>query len=314
MHLNLVKPLHSEFLILMLEVAISSLKLKTPLMLASGIMDEQGDSMIMAAEHGAGAVVTKSIGIEERNGYENPVVYELDTGLINAIGLANPGIDNFMEEIRKVKNKNIPIIMSIFGNPDDYVFLAKKAEDFGADAVELNLSCPHVKGFGSEIGQDPELVEEIVKDVKRKVRIPVFTKLTPNVTDIIEIAKAAENSDALVLINTVKSIAIDVWSKRPVLSNRFGGYSGPGIKPIGLRAVYDVRKEMNVPIIGVGGILTWKDAVEYILAGANALQIGTAIYYLGWKAFEEINEGIKKYMESEGFRSIEDFSGLAQKW
>ncbi len=298
----------------MLEVKISSLKLRNPLMLASGILDEQADSMIKAYEMGASAVVTKSIGIDERNGYDNPVIYETDTGLINAIGLANPGINNFKDEILKLNRMKIPVIMSIFGKPDEFITLAKKAEDYGVDAIELNLSCPHVKGYGSEIGQDPEMVEYIVNEVKKNVKIPVFTKLTPNVTNIVDIAKSAEKSDALVLINTVKSIAIDVWSKRPVLSNKFGGYSGPGIKPIGLRAVYDVRREMDIPIIGVGGILNWRDAVEYILAGANALQIGTAIYYYGWNVFKDINEGIKKYMESEGFKSIDEFSGLAQKW
>ncbi|MGC8663724.1 MAG: dihydroorotate dehydrogenase [Thermoplasmata archaeon] len=295
----------------MVTVEISGIKFKNPVLLASGVMDEQGDSMIKAAENGAGGVVTKSIGIKERNGYPNPVIFEIDTGIINAVGLSNPGIDNFKNEIKIVKKKNIPIIGSIFGSSDDFPILAKKMEDFGADAVELNLSCPHVKGFGSEIGQDPDLVEKIIKETKEKINIPLFAKLTPNITNIVEIAKSAEKADALVLINTIKAIGIDIYAKRPVLSNIFGGYSGPGIKPIGLRAVYDVRKEMNIPIIGVGGINDWKDAVEYILAGANAVQVGTAIYYKGFSIFKEINEGIEKYMESEDFKKIEDFSGLA---
>ncbi|MDP8012255.1 MAG: dihydroorotate dehydrogenase [Thermoplasmata archaeon] len=297
----------------MVSVEISGIKLKNPVLLASGIMDEQGDSMVKAAKNGAGGVVTKSIGKEERNGYKNPVVIEIDTGIINAIGLANPGIDNFKDEIKKVKENGIPVIGSIFGNKDDFTLLAKKMEEYGVDAVELNLSCPHVKGFGSEIGQDPELVEEIINEIKRKVNIPIFAKLTPNITNIIEIAMSASKADALVLINTVKAISIDIYAKRPILSNYVGGYSGPGIKPIGLRAVYDVRKEMDIPIIGVGGINNWKDAVEYILAGAKAVQVGTAIYYYGFSVFRKINEGIEKYMEKEGFNTIDEFSGLAVK-
>ncbi len=297
----------------MVSVEISGIKLKNPVLLASGIMDEQGDSMVKAAKNGAGGVVTKSIGKEERNGYKNPVVIEIDTGIINAIGLANPGIDNFKDEIKKVKENGIPVIGSIFGNKDDFTLLAKKMEEYGVDAVELNLSCPHVKGFGSEIGQDPELVEEIINEIKRKVNIPIFAKLTPNITNIVEIAMSASKADALVLINTVKAISIDIYAKRPILSNYVGGYSGPGIKPIGLRAVYDVRKEMDIPIIGVGGINNWKDAVEYILAGAKAVQVGTAIYYYGFSVFRKINEGIEKYMEKEGFNTIDEFSGLAVK-
>jgi dihydroorotate dehydrogenase (NAD+) catalytic subunit len=295
----------------MLEVTISGIRFRNPVLLASGIMDEQGDSMLRAAREGAGGVVTKSIGIEEREGYSNPTVVVLPTGLMNAIGLSNPGIENFKEEIDLVKKEKIPVIGSIFGKNEDFPFLAKKMEEFGTDGVELNLSCPHVKGFGSEIGQDPDAVEEIVKEVKKKISIPVFAKLTPNITNIVEIAKAASSADALVLINTVKGMVIDIYAKRPVLSNIYGGYSGPGIKPIGVRAVYDVRKEMKIPIIGVGGINGWEDAVEYILSGANAVQVGSAIYYKGFSIFKEIVKGLETYMKNEGFERIEDFSGLA---
>ncbi len=295
----------------MLEVIISGIRFRNPVILASGIMDEQGDSMLRAVREGAGGVVTKSIGISEREGYKNPTVAILPTGLMNAIGLSNPGIENFREEIEKLKKENVPVIGSIFGVKDDFPYLAKKMEKYGVNAIELNLSCPHIKGMGAEIGQDPEMVEEIVNEVKGKVSIPVFAKLTPNITDILEIAKAASKADALVLINTVKGMVIDIYAKRPVLSNISGGYSGPGIKPIGIRAVYDVRKEMDIPIIGVGGIVTWEDAVEYILAGANAVQVGSGIYYRGMGIFKEIIEGISKYMENEGYRRIEEFSGMA---
>ncbi len=296
-----------------LTVKISGIEFKNPLILASGILDEQGETMLRIAKAGAGGIVTKSIGMEERAGYNNPTVVDLEHGLINAVGLANPGIKNFKEEIKIAKKGNVPVIGSIFGKVDEFPYLAKIMEDYGVDGIELNLSCPHVKGYGSEIGQDPDAVEDVINDVKKSVNIPVFAKLTPNVTDIVEIAKSAGKADALVLINTVRAIAIDVYAKKPVLSNLIGGYSGPGIKPIGLRAVYDVRKEMNIPIIGVGGILTWKDAVEYILAGANAVQIGSGIYYKGINIFKEILSGIEDYMIKENFSKIEDFSGLAVK-
>ena len=296
-----------------LTVKISGIEFRNPLILASGILDEQGETMLRIAKAGAGGIVTKSIGMEERAGYNNPTIVDLEHGLINAVGLANPGIKNFKEEIKMAKKGNVPVIGSIFGKVDEFPYLAKIMEDYGVDGVELNLSCPHVKGYGSEIGQDPDAVEDVINDVKKSVNIPVFAKLTPNVTDIVEIAKSAGKADALVLINTVRAIAIDVYAKKPVLSNLIGGYSGPGIKPIGLRAVYDVRKEMDIPIIGVGGILTWKDAVEYILAGANAVQIGSGIYYRGLNIFKEILSGIEDYMIKENFSKIEDFSGLAVK-
>jgi len=296
-----------------LTVKISGIEFKNPLILASGILDEQGETMLRIAKAGAGGIVTKSIGMEERAGYNNPTVVDLEHGLINAVGLANPGIKNFKEEIKIAKKGNVPVIGSIFGKVDEFPYLAKIMEDYGVDGIELNLSCPHVKGYGSEIGQDPDAVEDVINDVKKSVNIPVFAKLTPNVTDIVEIAKSAGKADALVLINTVRAIAIDVYAKKPVLSNLIGGYSGPGIKPIGLRAVYDVRKEMDIPIIGVGGILTWKDAVEYILAGANAVQIGSGIYYKGINIFKEILSGIEDYMIKENFSKIDDFSGLAVK-
>ncbi len=296
-----------------LTVKVSGIEFRNPLILASGILDEQGETMLRIAKAGAGGIVTKSIGMEERAGYNNPAVVDLEHGLINAVGLANPGIKNFKEEIKIAKKGNVPVIGSIFGKVDEFPYLAKIMEDYGVDGIELNLSCPHVKGYGSEIGQDPDAVENVISDVKKSVNIPIFAKLTPNVTDIVEIAKSAGKADALVLINTVRAIAIDVYAKKPVLSNLIGGYSGPGIKPIGLRAVYDVRKEMDIPIIGVGGILTWKDAVEYILAGANAVQIGSGIYYKGINIFKEILSGIEDYMIKENFSKIEDFSGLAVK-
>ncbi len=297
----------------MLEIELNGIKFKNPLLLASGILDESGDTMARIANSGAGGIVTKSIGIEPRKGYDNPVVYELPYGLLNAMGLPNPGIENYGDEMRKAKTSGVPVIGSIFGKDvDEFRYLAKKMEEYGADAVELNLSCPHAKGYGMEIGVDAELVEEIVDGVKREVNIPVWAKLTPNTDSIMKIAKAAEGADALVLINTVKAMAIDVDAKMPVLSNVFGGLSGPAIKPIGVRAVYEVYREIDKPIIGVGGISNGRDVLEYIMAGAKAVEIGTAIYYRGIEVFHLIAQEMEEWMMRNGYDKIDELVGIAQ--
>ena len=297
----------------MLEIKLNGIRFKNPLILASGILDESGDTMARVAKNGAGGIVTKSIGIEPRKGYDNPVIYELPYGLLNAMGLPNPGIENYKEEMEIAKKAGVPIIGSIFGKDvGEFVYLAKKMEEYGADAVELNLSCPHAKGYGMEIGIDTALVSDIVKEVKKSINIPVWAKLTPNTDSIVRIAKAAEGADALVLINTVRAMAIDIDAKMPVLKNIFGGLSGPAIKPIGVRAVYEVYREVEKPIIGVGGINDGRDALEYIMAGASAVEIGTAIYYRGIEVFNLIAKEIKEWMSKNGYDSIEDLVGIAQ--
>ncbi len=299
--------------LIMLETEVSGIKFRNPLILASGILDETGESMLRIASLGAGGIVTKSIGKERREGYENPVVYEIPCGLLNAIGLANPGIENYGDEIKTAKRGNVPIIGSIFGkDADEFVYLAKKMEDYGADAIELNLSCPHAEGYGMEIGIYSNRVEEIVNCVKRNVHIPVWAKLTPNVTDIVEIAKAAENADAIVLINTVKGMAIDIDAKMPVLSNIYGGISGQCIKPIAVRMVYDVYREIDKPIIGCGGITYGRDAIEFIMAGASSLEIGTALYLRGIDAISKIRDEMERWMRENKYDKIEDLIGLAQ--
>ncbi|CAI1492380.1 Dihydroorotate dehydrogenase B (NAD(+)), catalytic subunit [Thermococcus nautili] len=295
-----------------LEVELFGIRFENPLILASGINDKVPEQWIRAHEEGAGGVVTKSIGIEPRKGYDNPTIVELPYGLINAMGLPNPGWKGFLEMVEGY-TFDFPLIVSIFGGtPEEFAFLAQKLSDV-ADAFELNLSCPHAKGYGMEIGQNPENVYEVVKAVKDATDKPVIAKLTPNIDDITKLGLAAEKAgaDAVSAINTLKAIAIDIYARKPILSNRVGGYSGPGVKPVALRAVYDLAKALEVPVIGIGGITTWQDAVEFLLAGASALQIGTAVSLRGWKVFREINEGIEAYLESEGFSSVEEIVGLA---
>ena len=280
-------------------------------------MDEDAGSMKRIADCGAGAIVTKSIGLKPREGYPNPTIVELEYGLLNAMGLPNPGIENFSEEIKKLKQPKVPIIGSIFGsNENEFVELAKKMESYGADAVELNMSCPHAKGYGAEIGSDPKLVNEITSKVKDSIRIPVFVKLSPNLMNIVDIAKAAEkgNADGLVAINTVKAMKIDLDLKMPVLANKVGGYSGKAIKPIGIRCVYDISENVNIPVIGVGGVTDGEDALEYIMAGASAVQIGSGLYYREIDIFKKICKEIEAWMKENNYNNLTELVGVAHKW
>lgn len=300
-----------------LNVNLAGLRLDNPTMLASGILGYSTETLESIAESGAGAVVTKSVGLKSRRGYANPTVVQVGCGLINAMGLPNPGIDEFTKDIRMAKAVlKVPLIISVYGfSAEEYALVAGKAVKAGADAVELNVSCPHVKETGSEIGQKPEVLAEVVRKVKAVVDKPVFIKLSPKVSEIAEIAEVAvkAGADALTAINTVKAMAIDVETAKPILSNRKGGLSGPAIKPIAIRCVYEIYERVKVPIIGCGGITGWRDAVEFMLAGATALQIGTAIALKGPAVFKAVAKGIDAYLKRKGFRSVNEIVGLAHR-
>ena len=288
------------------------IKLENPFMLASGILDENGYTVKRILESGAGAAVTKSIGSIERRGFEPPVVYSDNNFTINAIGLSNPGIENYENEIHIALESGRPVIGSIFGQtPEEFANLAKKMESYGTSAVELNLSCPHVNGYGMEVGSDPELVSAIVSEVKSKINIPVYAKLSPNTSDMIKQANAASECDGYVLINTLKAMKIDINARAPVLSNSYGGLSGKSIKPVGIRYVYEVKKETGKTVIGVGGINTLEDALEYIMAGASAVQIGSAISTRGISIFRELSNDLSRYMKTNSLRSIKELVGVA---
>jgi dihydroorotate dehydrogenase (NAD+) catalytic subunit len=300
-----------------LATEIAGLKLANPTMLASGILGYTGLSLKSVIEAGAGAVVTKSMGMEPRTGYPNPTVVQTDCGLLNAMGLPNPGISHFKEEIKELKNTGAPAIVSIYGySSEEFAKVAETAAKMGADALELNVSCPHVKKAGAEIGCDRQLLTDVVKEVKKKVNIPVIVKLTPDVANIGEIAEAAEEAgaDAITAINTVKAMSIDVETGRPLLANKFGGLSGPAIKPIAVRCVYDVYSSVDVPVIGCGGITGWQDAVEFMLAGASAVQIGTAIAFKGVNVFSSVTKGVDEYLKRKGFKNVKELVGLAHNY
>ena len=300
-----------------LATEIAGLKLANPTMLASGILGYTGLSLKSVIEAGAGAVVTKSLGLEPRTGYPNPTIVQVDCGLLNAMGLPNPGISHFKEEMKELKNTGAPTIVSIYGySAEEFAQVAENAAKMGADALELNVSCPHVKKAGAEIGCDPQLLTDVVKEVKKKVDKPVIVKLTPNVANIGEIAEAAEKAgaDAITAINTVKAMAVETETGRPLLANKFGGLSGPAIKPIAVRCVYDVYRSVDVPVIGCGGITGWQDAVEFMMAGASAVQIGTAIAFKGVSVFSSIAKGINTYLKRKGFKNVKELVGLAHNY
>ncbi len=297
-----------------LHTEISGLKFRPPLILASGVMGQTAGSMRKMVENGMGGIVTKSIGLEARKGHPNPSVVEMDTGLLNAMGLPNPGIDEFGKEMDGL-DLDVPVIGSVYGSTaDDFVLLSEKMQGYGADAVELNLSCPHAEGYGASIGSDIDLVGKIVENVVDSVDIPVFPKIPPT-SDTVGLASQIEESgaDAIVAVNTVKAMAINYETAHPILGNVYGGYSGPGIKPIGLRCVYEIYGCVDIPIIGCGGITNGRDALEYIMAGSTSLEIGSSIYYRGLDAADKIHAEMNDLVSKEGFSSIDEMIGAAHR-
>lgn len=279
--------------------------------LASGILGVTSSTLRRVHESGADAVVTKSIGPVPRKGHPGPILATSHGGLINAVGLTNPGIDSFVEEMAEIKESGVPIVLSIFGNsPQELADVASKGIEMKPEAIELNLSCPHAEI--AQIAHDPALTYQFVKTVKEVVDCPIFAKITPNASDVIAVGLAAERAeaDAVVAINTVRAMKIDIHQKRPILGNKVGGLSGPPIFPIAVRCVYDLHNALSIPIIGVGGVTTWQDAVEMHLAGASAIQIGTAMID-GIDVFRHIKEGIQNYLHDEGFSEVSEIVGLA---
>ncbi len=288
-----------------LETTICSIKMKNPLMLASGILDTTKESIEFFKN--VGAIVTKSIGKEERKGHPNPTFVELDHGILNAMGLPNPGVEEYIKEIENIGIENI--IGSIFGeSTEEFVFVAKKMEGY-VKAIEMNMSCPHAKGYGTEF--PTEEMSKTVQKVKEAVDIPVFVKLcVENITKrAYETVKG--RADGVVAINTIKAMAIESETSLPILGNTYGGYSGPVLKPIGIRCVYELSS-LPVPIIGVGGILTGKDVIEYMMAGASAVQIGSGIYYKGKEIFDEVSQEIRQWLKEHGYTSIQQIIGMAK--
>ncbi|MGA9839348.1 MAG: dihydroorotate dehydrogenase [Thermoplasmata archaeon] len=298
-----------------LAVRVGALALRNPFLLASGIWGESGDSLAGAWAAGAGGVITKSIGGSPRPGYPNPTIEEYsDWGLLNAMGLPNPGIEEYPREIEIARSAGAAVIGSVFaGDPEEFARLSGRMAETGVLAIELNLSCPHAEGYGTEVGSDPAEVEEIVRAVVRRVSIPVIAKITPNTPDPAALAVAAEKGGAAAVsaINTLRALAIDVRLRRPVLAHGLGGLSGPAIKPVGLACVWQIYDRVRVPIIGVGGISSPDDALEYLMAGARALEVGTAVTREGIGIFGRLATGLSARLDALGCASVAEAVGVA---
>ena len=298
-----------------LTVRCAGLSLRNPFLLASGIWGESGDSLAGAWNAGAGGVVTKSIGSSPRPGYPNPVIETYERwGLLNAMGLPNPGIDEYPREIATALRAGATVIGSVFGgSAEEFATLAERMAGTGVVAIELNLSCPHAEGFGTEVGSDPEEVEEIVRAVVGRVKLPVIAKVTPNTSDPAGLAAAAEHGGAAAIsaINTLRGLSINLQLRRPVLSHGLGGLSGSAIKPVGLACVWQIYEQVSVPVIGIGGIMTAADALEYVMAGARAVEVGTAVAFGGIRVFGEFVRDLSKLLDELGFATVEDAVGVA---
>ena len=295
--------------------SIGQIQLERPVMLASGILGISLDVFNRLYASGAGAVVTKSLSTAPWEGYPNPTIFSVKGGgWINAVGLSNPGASNFAKMIEP--NQDVPIIVSLVGSvPEDFEMMIKEFKNCKVKAYELNLSCPHVAKVGLEVGDDPGLVKEIVSTVKKVANVPVIAKVGLGTSNYLNTVGTAIDSgiDAITAINTVRAMAIDVETKRPILSNKYGGLSGTPIKPIALRCVYEISSKYDIPIIGCGGISTWEDAVEFFLAGASGVQLGSAIGDNWVGVFDDINKGILDYMKRNNYSTLKEMTGLAKK-
>ena len=293
-------------------------QMQTPLVLASGILGLTASSMKRVVENGCGAVTTKSFNMEARTGHKNPSIIPFEHGLLNAVGLSNPGADELVVEIERFKQIcEAPIFASIFGRTiDEYGEVAEKAVKAKPHLIEVNVSCPNVRSeFGTPFGDVPDDTAEITRMVKQIAGdIPISMKLGPHGPGIARMAMICEENgaDAITAINTAgPGMLIDINVQKPVLSNKTGGVSGPAILPIAVKSVYEVYKNVSIPIIGTGGVILWQDAIQMILAGSTIISLGTAVYYEGIEVFDKINRGIDGYLRQYGYNSVEDIRGGA---
>ena len=297
------------------KVNIAGVEFKNPVMVASGTFGSGAEYDEFVDLNRLGAVVTKGVANVPWEGNPTPRIAETYGGMLNAVGLQNPGYDLFAKrDIPYLKKYDTNIIVNVCGRTtEDYIDVVEKLGHEEVDMLEINISCPNVKHGGIALGQDPKAVEAITKEVKKVAKQPVIMKLSPNVTDITEMAKAAEagGADALSLINTLTGMQIDVERQKFVLANKTGGLSGPAIKPVAVRMVYQVANAVKVPIIGMGGITNAKDAMEFILAGATAVSVGTANFNNPHTTIDVI-EGIEDYMKRHNVEDINSLIGLVK--
>lgn len=299
----------------MLAVTVAGIHMKTPVIAASGTFGFGLEYKDFIDLNEIGAIAVKGLTLEERSGNQGRRIAETPSGMLNSIGLENPGVDAFLATILpQLKQYDVPVIANISGNTvEEYALMAKKLTVAGVAGLEVNISCPNVKNGCLAFGVDPESAALVTRAVKNNTSLPVIVKLSPNVTDIVTVAKAVEaaGADAVSLINTLLGMAIDIHSWRPVLGNVVGGLSGPAVKPVALRMVWQVAKAVTVPVIGMGGIMTAEDALEFMLAGAAAVSVGTASL-VNPRAAADIAQGMQEYLQKKNLQYINDIVGKLQ--
>ncbi len=297
-----------------LSVMLPGARLKNPLVLASGIRGNNAELLIRAAREGAGAVTSKSCSLSPREGHANPTALVSGSVMLNAIGLSNPGVEAETHEIRKaVAQSGVPVIASVFAHSaDDFALVAQKISLARPALIELDISCPNVSREGEMFSSSVAGAESVTRAVKAKVKsVPISVKLAPNVSNIGAIARAvqAAGADCITAINTMPALWIDAQARKPILHNQYGGLSGPALKPIALRCVYEIRQNCSLPIIGGGGITTGTDAAEMLMAGATAVSVGSAVYYRK-NAFGEIKAELEQFMKAEHYSKISEIKLL----
>ena len=297
-----------------LSVTIGKIKLKNPVMVASGTFGFGEEYEDFFDLHQLGAIISKSISLKPMMGNPPPRIFETEGGIINSIGLQNPGFQDFIKnKLPYYKKIKTHLIINFFGNTQrEYVELARRFDEVpGISGLEMNISCPNVKQGGIVFGSDPKMAYHLIREVRKATKLTLIVKLSPNVTDIGLMAKgvAEAGGDAVSLINTLRAMAVNIHSRKPELGNIIGGLSGPAIKPIALRMVWEVSRSVEIPVIGIGGIMNAEDAIEFILVGASAIQIGTANLINPKTGIEVIN-GIKKYLIKNKIQSVRKLTGF----
>ncbi|MBI2124341.1 dihydroorotate dehydrogenase [Candidatus Pacearchaeota archaeon] len=300
----------------MLQTNLCGIRLKNPTILASGILGVTKESIDRIGKAGAGAVTLKSLCHEERLGNPNPTMFGYDDVFLNAVGLPGQGIDSAVKDFGKLDNLSVPVIGSIYGyRIGQFGEVARKMASMKPEMIEVDISCPHMD-YGKPYYADPELTAKITKEVKKNSgKIPISIKLSPNVYDIKEIAHAAEKSgaDAITAINTASGMVIDIDASKPILGNKIGGISGPALKPIAVRCVYEIYETVKIPVIGTGGVTYGKDAIEMTMAGATGVGIGTGIFYRGINVFRKVCNEMEEWMKKNKVKILDEIRGCAHK-
>ncbi|HLA37649.1 MAG TPA: dihydroorotate dehydrogenase [Candidatus Brocadiales bacterium] len=299
-----------------LSTELCGVRLQNPTVLASGILGTSKGMLKAVALTGAGAVTIKSLSLEPLPGHNNPIVIGFEAGMLNAVGYANPGIKEGVKEFSNLKEVGVPVIASIIGRDvGDFMKVLEGLRGLDFAAVEVSLSCPHTPGYGMLAGQNtPEATKEIVSVVRKGTGLPLLVKLSPNIPEIGRVARAAEEAgaDGITAVNTLgPGMLINIEARQPILDFKVGGVSGPALRPIALRCVYDIYKTVKIPILGVGGISTGRHAIEMLMAGAYAVGIGTAVYSRGIEVFGKVCQEMEEWMEANECTSVKELIGSA---